>query len=307
MRGAQRRVPPVHHCVRITPARAGNTHSPAHSPPPPLCHAGSPPRLRGVWASKQLSSERVRITPACTGNMAPASLARATRWDHPRMCMVRCFGTYASSSFTGSPPRVRRARALQSPVTAVQWITPRSREPQARRLHPRSRRGYRGTVCYDWCHPACTGTRAVVADVLCILGSPPRLRGAFRPGHAAADHRRITPAHTGSTARQSLEPPGPTDHPRVCGEDSQIGRPTVSVIGPPPPVRGARDQRPEPVSTGNHMPVDHPRVCREHISGDAFRIASLGSPPRVRGTCMDLLILERGRTDHPRVCRERSQ
>lgn len=69
--------------------------------------------------------------------------------------------------------------------------------------------------------------------------TPARVRGAQRRVPPVHHCVRITPARAGNTHSPAHSSSPTRDHPRVCGEDSQIGLPTVSVIGTPPRVRGA--------------------------------------------------------------------
>jgi hypothetical protein len=85
---------------------------------------GITPRLRGAWASKQLSSERVRITPARTGNprgrrwrvlhpwITSASAGSIAIWarrsrpptDHPCACREHNAAFHEYTIVFGAPP-----------------------------------------------------------------------------------------------------------------------------------------------------------------------------------------------------------
>ncbi len=54
----------------------------------------------------------------------------------------------------------------------------------------------------------------------------------------------ITPAYAGSTGSRAGVTVTVTDHPRVCGEHSAVGRNVMGVAGSPPRMRGARDDDP---------------------------------------------------------------
>ena len=117
-------------------------------------------------------------------------------------------------------------------------------------------------------------------NVLRILGSSPRVRGALRDAALHGQPLGIIPACAGSTFRRSLSRRAPWDHPRVCGEHSFSGSFRAPSLGSSPRVRGA--QRPRglrvqphgiiPACAGSttfrpwytHQLRDHPRVCGEH-------------------------------------------
>ena len=121
-----------------------------------------------------------------------------------------------------------------------------------------------------------------------------------------------SPPRTGITFAGTWLAPARPDHPRVCGEHSQTGRPTVSVIGSPPRVRGTPEHdvdrvphvRITPACAGSTprpagcwcLPADHPRAYGEHVRCPTAVSISTGSPPRVRGapltTCDPRRLLE---------------
>ena len=92
------------------------------------------------------------------------------------------------------------------------------------------------------------------------------------------------------------------DHPRVCGEQKDLGEVDGSNTGSPPRVRGTGDDarvnsifnRITPACAGNshifyiqlYTDWDHPRVCGEQLCCLHFVHLILGSPPRVRGTVL---------------------
>ena len=58
--------------------------------------------------------------------------------------------------------------------------------------------------------------------VLCIDGSPPRVRGTDDPASISFPASGITPACAGNRPATAYAKNPPRDHPRVCGE--QISR-----------------------------------------------------------------------------------
>ncbi len=92
------------------------------------------------------------------------------------------------------------------------------------------------------------------------------------------------------------------DHPRACGEQSNLISPVSMVQGSPPRVRGTVGRahffrlivRITPARAGNSGPIgpwipcspDHPRACGEQMPPCGSGIWATGSPPRVRGTAL---------------------
>ena len=74
---------------------------------------------------------------------------------------------------------------------------------------------------------------------LCFtMGSPPRVRGKeldFLPGFFGD---RITPACAGKSAKAVTIEAIQKDHPRVCGEKTEIPVAARQALGSPPRVRG---------------------------------------------------------------------
>ena len=153
-------------------------------------------------------------------------------------------------------------------------------------------------------------------------GSPPQVRGKLYKHRTPAADSRITPAGAGKTARQAPEALGfpvcgitpagagktfvlfpalraAKDHPRRCGENSQLSVRTLIRPGSPPQVRGKRLICCACVDVNGITPAgagktfsffisppyhkDHPRRCGEN--GDCYddKQISEGSPPQVRG------------------------
>ena len=174
-------------------------------------------------------------------------------------------------------------------------------------------------------------------------GSPPRVRG--KALHLAVHGLRvwITPACAGKSYTDTLNNIAAQDHPRVCGEKSDIEAYRKAVQGSPPRVRGKvvrhglQDAQHgiTPACAGKSFPFDglsiakrdHPRVCGEKSFASSIGCFCLGSPPRVRGKVARLLAVSaadritpacagkslgaaavlRVSWDHPRVCGEKCQ
>ena len=109
---------------------------------------------------------------------------------------------------------------------------------------------------------------------------------------------RITPACAGKTSADLFRASRMRDHPRVCGKDSEIIMPSLSVSGSPPRVRerlnefypGHQDRRITPACAGKTCVIfrppptlrDHPRVCGKDLVALKPTTSMMGSPPRVR-------------------------
>ena len=151
---------------------------------------------------------------------------------------------------------------------------------------------------------------------------------------------RIIPAHAGNTRVVSRSIAASRDHPRACGEHSDVAIISGTLIGSSPRMRGTPDSlnnslngvRIIPAHAGNtarfaweYAPNwDHPRACGEHSSNVIFFGVVTGSSPRMRGThtvmraCLrigGIIPAHAGNTcrpsnpltivwDHPRACGE---
>ena len=172
-------------------------------------------------------------------------------------------------------------------------------------------------------------------------GSPPRVRGKDVSGADATPWIRITPACAGKSFTSMKCFRAIQDHPRVCGEKTEIAYVVFLSEGSPPRVRGKAyrikphcvNARITPACAGKRSSVckhgrtgkDHPRVCGEKARTHAHIFINLGSPPRVRGKestgqllrCMVGItpacagksfghyVAHACKGDHPRVCGEK--
>ncbi len=134
----------------------------------------------------------------------------------------------------------------------------------------------------------------------CRLGSPPRVRGTVQKRQPTRGFPRITPACAGNRFADDVSTNHNRDHPRVCGEQGNLGHYRRFSEGSPPRVRGtvklseheAGLLRITPACAGNRVLTrnvrngsrDHPRVCGEQGVDQLSAALVQGSPPRVRGT-----------------------
>ena len=71
-----------------------------------------------------------------------------------------------------------------------------------------------------------------------VKGSPPQVRGKLLFSNIDFLRQRITPAGAGKTMQKRSVCIAPKDHPRRCGENLPKVKPSFSVAGSPPQVRG---------------------------------------------------------------------
>ena len=219
----------------------------------------------------------------------------------------------------------------------------------------------RGCYCYYGDHPRVCGEHPLSLQFrLLSRGSSPRMRGALLLSTGRVKNHRIIPAYAGSTNYTSQGSGKPRiipayagstqllkilstllrDHPRVCGEHSNIQIHGYEDRGSSPRMRGALDGVADRTLDRGIIPAyagstergrrlrehfgDHPRVCGEHLIRLPAAPMTPGSSPRMRGalfsqlgcaTCQGIIPAYAGSTtpfhlkhlpkrDHPRVCGE---
>ena len=191
---------------------------------------GSPPRVRGKPRAPQKVVDIDRITPACAGKTASVCLSSAQSKDHPRVCGENLHLFYCGRQGVGSPPRVRGKHSLSAQKARASRITPAcaGKTPE----------GYiYFLITQD--HPRVCGENVIdKANELVTAGSPPRVRGKLSRQVAQLANMRITPACAGKTDWMKSPIGNSRDHPRVCGENSNVQRISSVGIGSPPRVRG---------------------------------------------------------------------
>ena len=110
---------------------------------------------------------------------------------------------------------------------------------------------------------------------------------------------RITPAYAGKSMIHKPAEARLKDHPRLCGEKSQIPLKNSPIPGSPPPMRGKDQARSSTLATpwitpayaGKSTPnrlqflsnQDHPRLCGEKQCRQRGFRQNMGSPPPMRG------------------------
>ena len=156
-----------------------------------------------------------------------------------------------------------------------------------------------------WDHPRVCGEESLIPALpLHVVGSPPRMRGKDVKQAVKLMMARITPAYAGKRPRTPLAGSSSRDHPRVCGEKTNVTKNPFSATGSPPrmrgkvyqDVRGRLDEGITPAYAGKSLRAflnysffwDHPRVCGEKSSCFFELLFLLGSPPRMRGKAIFL-------------------
>ena len=235
---------------------------------------GSPPRVRGKVILYIVSDGADRITPACAGKSAAASMCLKPSEDHPRVCGEKKPIWKNCSASSGSPPRVRGKERRLDGLVLDRGITPacagkrilRTQRKDLHKDHPR--------VCGEKKTPCSTTTT--------ISGSPPRVRGKALPVNVPPDLSRITPACAGKRKRTLWVCSRRRDHPRVCGEKVSSRAILDAEIGSPPRVRG-----------------------KVYMDGDA--LVGSGITPACAGKSRASTSSSRTAGDHPRVCGEKTK
>ena len=153
--------------------------------------SGSPPRVRGTEVEPVQVEAAQGITPACAGNSHPYSNCREKSQDHPRVCGEQARHHHYGSGRHGSPPRVRGTGAFPSLPQATARITPAcagNSAPLALAPGP-------------WAdHPrVCGEQRRLRLPVVCVKGSPPRVRGTDLDTLRCISFLGITPACAGNS------------------------------------------------------------------------------------------------------------
>ena len=132
-----------------------------------------------------------------------------------------------------------------------------------------------------------------------LSGSPPRVRGKGQLRPQIKRHIGITPARAGKSVSALATQVAKKDHPRACGEKSNIFQSMLNRLGSPPRVRGkeivvhdetirigitpARAGKSDLYLRFSLAFGDHPRACGEKYGLEGRQIIRPGSPPRVRG------------------------
>ena len=192
---------------------------------------GSSPHVRGalVWSCPYCGHSG--IIPACAGSTRYSTTGKQGRRDHPRMCGEHLSFMAFLMVSAGSSPHVRGARHHLHKIATRHGIIPAcagstfnaSFGALQNRDHPRM------------CGEHAQGQWAAEVRV----GLSPHVRGAHRRQPQLRQRAGIIPACAGSTVEQLFLTTVIGDHPRMCGEHTDLGKIVRVQWGSSPHVRGA--------------------------------------------------------------------
>ena len=151
--------------------------------------------------------------------------------DHPRMCGEHLWMQASTGATSGSSPHVRGAHSTRPSAHCRTGIIPACAGSTLK---------VSGRLRFAWDYPRMCGEH-IVANRNCgsVQGSSPHVRGA-RAGRARpAGPSGIIPACAGSTVEQLFLTTVIGDHPRMCGEHTDLGKIVRVQWGSSPHVRGA--------------------------------------------------------------------
>ena len=309
MRGTLSRIGHLRPQSGIIPAYAGNTYKHVRGwkfrrDHPRVCgehvvgerkgsvQTGSSPRMRGTPFPTSKPCVTMGIIPAYAGNTSMPSETPPAHRDHPRVCGEHRHIESFARELPGSSPRMRGTPQYLFAkvddfgiIPAYAGNTSRPGEYRdCRRDHPR--------VCGEHLE----GHAAETPN----LGSSPRMRGTPPDCKRIPPAHGIIPAYAGNTSTVNVSRYENGDHPRVCGEHSNLRCADRYNWGSSPRMRGTHIRHSLrqtargiiPAYAGNTRVAcrvrltcgDHPRVCGEHSQANAFSLAQTGSSPRMRGT-----------------------
>ena len=238
-----------HTVTRLIPACAGKTFPDPAKTSIPAAHprvcgenpfpsrraphvAGSSPRVRGKHAVRDYKYKTVRLIPACAGKTPEATMLKRSQQAHPRVCGENMTISLRASIHRGSSPRVRGKPSQRPRASAPGRLIPACAGKTRRRCMARRPLAAHPRVCGE------NPRRGPAAPT--TPGSSPRVRGKL-PLDADKRHSlRLIPACAGKTRTAPSGRASPTAHPRVCGENEAMGRPSLSRPGSSPRVRGKR-------------------------------------------------------------------
>ena len=203
--------------------------------------SGSSPRVRGKLLPARSLIPTPGLIPACAGKTwIPLGMVAGME-AHPRVCGENGTVDVEGAKLAGSSPRVRGKlvcvrlfRLRPGLIPACAGKTSSGAVSAARtRAHPR----------------VCGENGGVNLQTIETDGSSPRVRGKRQPRRFLPLVLGLIPACAGKTVRARGSAPRGPAHPRVCGENRQLGPGNIVSPGSSPRVRG----KPIPVRAGSHV------------------------------------------------------
>ena len=170
--------------------------------------------MRGKPDARTRTFALARITPAYAGKTQRGLSQGRLPGDHPRVCGENRLGEGELGKERGSPPRMRGKRIPRPARQKPHGITP----AYAGKTH-----AFPFLSICKQDHPrVCGENQARREPRQSAPGSPPRMRGKPIVLDSSMQARRITPAYAGKTEYYAFPDEETGDHPRVCGENSDI-------------------------------------------------------------------------------------
>ena len=212
---------------------------------------GSSPRGRGKPEHPLLWGLRAGLIPAWAGKTRARACVVLSRRAHPRVGGENTNVRKGLNALAGSSPRGRGKRDDRSVLAAAHGLIPAWAGKTPRPARDREQ----------------------------VSGSSPRGRGKRALDLPVEIGNRLIPAWAGKTPGLRRPPPGHRAHPRVGGENREVGEQRGRFGGSSPRGRGKHQDR----SSSTFSSWAHPRVGGEN-GLDARRWPwDQGSSPRGRG------------------------
>ena len=191
---------------------------------------GTSPRVRGKQHPALSRHPQRRNIPACTGKTSPMLCISQKSTEHPRVYGENTDMRRNARSVDGTSPRVRGKQRTMKPVGGDEWNIPACTGKTWR---------HGETTPVPTEHPRVYGEndqRRLHAQHL--LGTSPRVRGKRDNSKQNRGAGRNIPACTGKTFVAGLLARHGVEHPRVYGENIDLGHSCCAKAGTSPRVRG---------------------------------------------------------------------
>ena len=170
--------------------------------------------MRGKLSRWAVCRFLCRITPADAGKTCRLSSNPRCNEDHPRGCGENLHKCLIKAEQSGSPPRMRGKLPSISSGNDLTRITPADAGKTLLTV--------RGSQP-SWDHPrGCGENLCFQLLAATTAGSPPRMRGKLHLSPKLFKYIGITPADAGKTACSVPSSASSRDHPRGCGENTDL-------------------------------------------------------------------------------------
>ena len=175
---------------------------------------GITPAYAGKSKTAKLRRRMTGITPAYAGKSVSVIWLVSQPQDHPRVCGEKPLVRLTEKALRGSPPRMR------GKVLSIHFLCRHLRITPAYA----GKRAGPATACGgSWDHPRVCGEKDKWRGLMhSPEGSPPRMRGKDFITSPKNCRAGITPAYAGKRLCYPFFLSPLWDHPRVCGEKTQV-------------------------------------------------------------------------------------